>query len=54
MLGENSPPGTVFEITLGPNLRALLTGKLPSELDVQVEVPDYPPEEWEEDRPAPG
>lgn len=54
VLGENPPPGTVFEITLGPNLRALLTGELPSELDGQVEVPDYLPEEWEEDRPAPG
>jgi hypothetical protein len=54
VLGENPPPGTVFEITLGPNLRALLTGEPPSELDGPVEVPDYPPEEWEEHRPAPG
>jgi hypothetical protein len=27
VLGENPPPGTVFEIALGPNLRALLDGK---------------------------
>jgi hypothetical protein len=54
VLGENPPPGTVFEITLGPNLRALLTGEMPSELDGQFDVPDYPPEEWGKDQPVPG
>jgi hypothetical protein len=51
VLGENPPPATVFEITMGPNLRALLSGELlahthGSELD--VDVPDFPPEEWGE------
>ncbi|MBA3735370.1 MAG: hypothetical protein H0W90_09265 [Actinobacteria bacterium] len=46
VLGENPPPGTVFEITLGPNLRALLAGDLPPNLDRAFEVPDYPPKEW--------
>ena len=49
VLGENPPPGTVFEITLGPNLRALLRGELPSTLvegsDADWQVPDFPPEE---------
>ncbi len=46
VLGENPPPGTMFEITLGPNLRALLAGELPPELDEDFEVPDFVPEEW--------
>jgi hypothetical protein len=46
VLGENPPPGTMFEITLGPNARALLAGELPPELNRDVEVPDFPPEEW--------
>jgi hypothetical protein len=45
VLGEN-PPGNVVEITLGPNLLALLAGELPSNLDPGFEVPDFPPEEW--------
>ena len=52
VLGENPPPGTVLEITLGPNLRALLAGELPPKLawgsDPGYEVPDFPPEEWQE------
>jgi len=52
VLGENSPPGMVFEITLGPNLRALLRGELPPTLaegsDPGWQVPDFPPEEWGE------
>ena len=48
VLGENPPPGTVFEITLGPNLRALLAGELPPDLDEDFEVPDFVPEEWGE------
>jgi hypothetical protein len=50
LLGENPPPGTVFEITLGPNLRALLGAEGRAAL-VQGSapdwhVPDFPPEEW--------
>jgi hypothetical protein len=52
-LGENPPPGLVLEITLGPNLRALLEaskGETPSLLDQVADagwqVPDFPPEEW--------
>jgi hypothetical protein len=48
VLGENPPPGTVFEITLGPNLLALLAGELPTNLDPAFEVPDFPPPEWGE------
>ena len=50
VLGENPPRGAVFEITLGPNLRALLRGEVPpdaGESDEGWQVPDYPPEEWE-------
>ena len=50
VLGENPPPGTVFEITLGQNLRALLAGQLAPEFEQAVEVPDFPPEEWGEPR----
>jgi hypothetical protein len=45
VLGE-IPPGNVVELTLGPNLLALLGGELPSNLDPGFEVPDFPPEEW--------
>jgi hypothetical protein len=45
-LGENPPPGMVFEITLGPNLRALLQGELRPSLDLGWRAPDFPPEEW--------
>ena len=49
-LGENTPPGLVFEITLGPNLQALLRRQLPPTLSEESEpsfhVPDFPPEEW--------
>ena len=47
-LGENPPPGMVFEITLGPNLRALLGEELPPNLDPGWQVPDYLPAEWGE------
>jgi len=46
VLGENPPPGMVFEITLGPNL--LLAGELPTNLDPAFQVPDFPPPEWGE------
>ena len=48
VLGENPPPATVFEITLGPNLRALLRGEVPPGADPEWEVPDFPPEGWGE------
>ena len=52
ILGENPPPATVLEITLGPNLRALLRGEVPPTLaqgcDPDWQVPDFPPEEWGE------
>jgi len=42
----------VLEITLGPNLRALLRGELPPNLaegsDPDFEVPDFVPEDWGE------
>jgi hypothetical protein len=49
VLGENPPPATVFEITLGPNLRALLRGELPDpeeDAEPDWEVRDFPPEGW--------
>jgi hypothetical protein len=56
VLGENPPPGTVLEITLGPNLRALLCGEDPQALaqgsEPDWQVPDFPPEEW--GKPAAG
>ncbi len=52
VLGENPPPGVVFEITFGPNLRAVLLGEVPPTLaqgcDPDWQVPDFPPEEWGE------
>jgi hypothetical protein len=52
VLGENPPPGTVLEITLGPRLQALLRGDVPPNLttgsEQDFEVPDFPPEEWQE------
>lgn len=49
VLGENPPPPTVFEIQLGPNIRALLKGEVPPDPGggpKPVEVPDFVPEEW--------
>ena len=60
MLGENPPSGMVLEITLGPNLQALLGGELPPNLapgsDPGFGVPDFPPEDWGElvDEEPPG
>jgi hypothetical protein len=48
VLGEDTPPGAVLEITFGPNLRALLAGELRPNLHPGFEVPDFPPEEWGE------
>src|SRR6266540_5481205 len=49
VLGENPLPATVFEIRLGPMLRALLRGELPDpdeDGEPDWEVPDFPPEGW--------
>ena len=46
VLGENPPAGMVFEIGLGPNLRALLQRELPPSLDLGWRAPDFPPREW--------
>jgi hypothetical protein len=51
VLGENPPPATVFEITIGPNLRGVLSGELPPSaqgFDLDLEIPDFPPEGWGE------
>jgi hypothetical protein len=42
----------VLEIALGPSLQALLRGELPPHVSPRsglgFEIPDFPPEEWEE------
>ncbi len=48
VLGENPPPGAMLEISLGPNLRALLAGKLRPDPDPDYAVADFAPEEWGE------
>ena len=51
VLGENPPPPNVLEITLGPDLRALLRGELDTYdegSDLSLEIPDFPPEGWGE------
>ena len=52
-LGKNPPPPNVLEITLGPELRALLQGELPPSTEgtaLDIEIPDFPPEDWGEAR----
>jgi hypothetical protein len=55
VMGENLHPGAVLGIEIGEKLQALLRGALAPNLDPDLEVPDYPPEEWggaiEEERP---
>ncbi len=46
VLGENPHPSNVVEITLGPNVLALLRGELPADPDPSFETPDFPPQEW--------
>jgi hypothetical protein len=50
VLGENPPPATMLEITLGPTLRALLQAEVPPHLTegsgLDLEVPDFVPEGW--------
>jgi hypothetical protein len=51
VLGENPLPAIVLEITYGPKLRALLRGDLDGlaqESEQDWQVPDFPPEGWEE------
>jgi hypothetical protein len=53
MLGENPLPSLVMEITEGAKLRALLEGdlaKLAWEAEHEWQVPDFPPEEWREQK----
>ena len=53
-MGENPPAPMVFEIRLGPTLRALLQGEAPPHLaegfGLDLEVPDFVPEGWAEPR----
>lgn len=44
-LGENTPLGMVFEISFGPNFRALGEKHSPL-IDPLWKAPDYMPEEW--------
>jgi hypothetical protein len=50
ILGENPPPGNVLEITLGPDLVALLRGEFPPNTveGAEPQVPDFVPAEWAE------
>ena len=52
VLGENPRPGNIVEISLGPNLLALLRGELPPGLaegyDPSFEIPDFVPEDWQQ------
>jgi hypothetical protein len=51
MLGENPIPPVRFDIEFGPRLQALMRGeldKLDQEFEEDWQVPDFPPEEWEE------
>jgi len=51
VLGENPPAAMVFEIRLGPTLRALLQGEdLKEGSDLDSEVPDFVPEGWADPR----
>ena len=47
VLGENLHPGALFNIEISRAIRARLRGEDPSDLDPDVEVPDFLPEEWE-------
>jgi hypothetical protein len=46
VLGENLTPGAVLGIEISEKIQALLRGEPPSNLDLDVEVPDFLPEEW--------
>jgi hypothetical protein len=50
VLGENGPPGMLFEIRFGPRVQALLQGESRSVsergLDRDWRVPDFAPDEW--------
>ncbi len=55
VLGENGPPGMVFEIGFGPRLQASLRGESPStsseQLDADWHAPDFLPEKWARSTP---
>lgn len=55
ILGENPPPSIDIEINLGPNLRAVLRGEIPSGRDPELPavVPDFVPAEWTERQEPP-
>ena len=46
VLGENLHPGAVLGIEISQTIRALLRGEHPSHLDLDLQVPDFPPAEW--------
>ena len=46
--GKNPPPALVLEITLRPHRRIPLGQDDFSELDLGWQVPDFPPQEWEQ------
>ena len=46
VLGENTPPGMMIEINLGPDVRELLQRDTQPDLDPGWHSPDYPPQEW--------
>jgi hypothetical protein len=48
VLGENLPPGAVLGIEISEKIQALLRGEPPTNLDLDLKVPDFPPEEWQE------
>lgn len=48
VLGENPRPAAVLGIEISQTIQALLRGEHPSNLDLDLEVPDFLPEEWQE------
>jgi hypothetical protein len=48
LLGESTPAGLTFEITLSPELQRLLGEHDPPELDPDWQIPDYPPQHWQQ------
>jgi hypothetical protein len=46
--GENPPPALVLEITLHPHRRIPPRQDASPELDLGWQVPDFPPQEWEQ------
>jgi hypothetical protein len=46
VLGENLHPGAVLGIEISEKIQDLLRGAPAPNLDLDLEVPDFPPEEW--------